>query len=156
MVIPVSKVRHLHPVVWAIVLVAIAAAMTALVLSGGDRESNSDAYLDGRAIRISPKVSGQVITLPVDDDVFVKEGDVLLEIDPADYQAKVDQASAAVATAQNNIDQAKATVLRVDAAVGEAEAPVRAADTETDSLSIWHDCCGATGRIRVPTGWALW
>jgi len=41
-----------------------------------------------------------VIALHVDDNDHVKAGDVLLEIDPADYQAKVDQAAAAVAAAE--------------------------------------------------------
>jgi membrane fusion protein (multidrug efflux system) len=117
-------------VVWAIILVVLASATTAYVLSGGDRQSTGDAYLDGRAVRVSPKVSGQVMALHVEDNVFVKEGDVLLEIDPADYQAKVDQASAAVATAARAVEQTKAAVLRAQAAVGEAEAAARAAGSE--------------------------
>src|SRR5207244_2842225 len=60
----------------------------------------------------------------------VRAGDVLFEIDPADFQAKVDQAAAAVQSAQSSVEQARATVLRVEAGVGEAEAALRVAETE--------------------------
>jgi membrane fusion protein (multidrug efflux system) len=93
-------------------------------------QSTNDAYVEGKIIRISPKVSGQVIALHVDDNQAVKAGEVLLQIDPADYQAKVDQAAAAVQAAESAVEQAKAVVLRADANVGEAEAALRAAQAE--------------------------
>ena len=100
------------------------------IVTVGSRESTNDAYVEGRVVRISPKVSGQVISLRVDDNDAVKAGDLLLEIDPVDYQAKVDQATAAVAAAQSAVEQAKAAVLRAEANVGEAQAAARAAATE--------------------------
>jgi len=127
----VPRSRRPLTMVWVVILlIVIAAATAAFMLLAGDKQSTNDAYLEGRAIRISPRVAGPVIALHVDDNVYVKAGDVLLEIDPADYQAKVDQASAAVATAESAIEQTKAAVLRAEAAVGEAVASVRAADTE--------------------------
>ena len=45
---------------------------------------------------ISPKVAGYVKTLSIDDNQMVKAGNVLLEIDPTDYQIRVDQAQAAL------------------------------------------------------------
>ena len=94
------------------------------------RQSTSDAYVEGHVVRISSKVSGEVVKLHVDDNAQVSRGDVLFEIDPADFQAKVDQAAAAVQSALSNVEQAKATVLRVEAGVGEAEAALRVAETE--------------------------
>jgi len=55
---------------------------------------------------------------------------VLLEIDPADYRAKVDQAAAAVSAAESAVEQARAVVLRAQASIGEAKAAVHAAETE--------------------------
>src|SRR6266496_2843701 len=90
------KQRHPWVVLTTIVLVVIiAAATTSFFVMGGSRQSTNDAYVEGRIIRISPKVSGQVVCLRVDDNDAVKAGDLLLEIDPVDYQAKVDQAEAA-------------------------------------------------------------
>src|SRR5436190_10350772 len=125
------KQRHPWVVLASIVLVVIiAAATTSFFVMGGSRQSTNDAYVEGRIIRISPKVSGQVVSLRVDDNDAVKAGDLLLEIDPVDYQAKVDQATAAVAAAESAVEQAKAAVLRADANVGEAQAAARAAATE--------------------------
>jgi membrane fusion protein (multidrug efflux system) len=116
----------------SIVLVLIIAATTiSFFVVGGSRESTNDAYVEARVVRISPKVSGQVISLRVDDNDVVKAGDLLLEIDPVDYQAKVDQATAAVTASESAVEQAKATVLRAEANVGEAQAAARAAAIES-------------------------
>jgi membrane fusion protein (multidrug efflux system) len=116
---------------------------------GGSRQSTNDAYVEGRIIRISPKVSGQVISLRVDDNDAVKAGDLLLEIDPVDYQAKVDQAIAAVAAAESAVEQAKAAVLRAEANVGEAEAAARAAATEATRRASDYRRYAATGTDGV-------
>jgi membrane fusion protein (multidrug efflux system) len=121
---------------WVVLIVilsmAVIAALTvSTVAESGRSQSTNDAYVEGRIVRISPKVYGQVVALHVDDNQAVKAGDVLLEIDPADYRAKADQATAAVAAAESAVEQAKATVLRTDANVGEAQAALRAAETES-------------------------
>jgi membrane fusion protein (multidrug efflux system) len=113
-----------------VLVVIIAAAAISFFVTGSGHQSTNDAYVEGRVVRISPKVSGQLISLRVDDNDAMKSGDLLLEIDPVDYQAKVDQAVAAVAAAQSAVEQAKAAVLRADANVGEAQAGARAAGTE--------------------------
>jgi membrane fusion protein (multidrug efflux system) len=114
-----------------VVVVAIAAVTASRLVRGGRHPSTSDAYIDGRAVRISPRVSGPVIRLNVDDNTPVKAGDILLEIDPADFQAKVDQARAAVETARAAEEQAEASVLRAEAATGEAAAALSAAGAES-------------------------
>jgi len=64
-------------------------------------ESTDDAYTDGRAIPIAAKVAGYVKVLAIDDNQAVKAGDLLLEIDPADFQL-------ALANAEATVNQAKA------------------------------------------------
>jgi len=124
------KRRHPVLVLGSIVLlVVIAAATVSFVVYGGHLQSTSDAYIEGRIVRISPRVSGPVLHLYVDDNTPVRAGDTLLEIDPADFEAKVDQGAAALAAATSNVEQAKAAVLSADAAVGEAEAAFKAAQT---------------------------
>ena len=67
-------------------------------------ESTDDAQIDGHVNSISPRVSGHVIKLNVDDNQYVQAGTVLVEIDPTDYQVAVERAKAdyadAVAAAQ--------------------------------------------------------
>src|SRR5208283_1859062 len=48
-------------------------------------ESTDDAYTDGRAVRIAPQVSGQVVSLDVTDNQFVRKGQPLIHIDPRQY-----------------------------------------------------------------------
>ena len=57
-------------------------------------QSTDDAFVEGRIISVAPRVSGPVVSLLVDDNQPVKKGDLLLEIDPNDYQVKLDQAEA--------------------------------------------------------------
>ena len=129
-VVQAPKGRRPWIVTVVIVLIAIIAAATvSFFVYGGSLQSTSDAYIEGRIIRISPRVSGPVLHLYVDDNTPVKAGDTILEIDPADYQAKVDQAAAALAAAKSSVEQAKAAVLSADAAVGEAQAALKAAQT---------------------------
>jgi membrane fusion protein (multidrug efflux system) len=64
------------------------------------RITTDDAYVEGSIVIISAKVAGHVAEIHVDDNRAVKAGELLLRIDPRDYQARRDQARAAVAVAQ--------------------------------------------------------
>jgi len=129
---PAAKsLRPWAVLVTAVVIIAVGAVTASYLVRGTSRPSTNDAYVEGRAIRISPRVSGPVVKLNVDDNTRVKAGDILLEIDPADYQAKCDQARAAVSVAESSVQQAEAAVLRAEAAVGEATAALGAAEAET-------------------------
>jgi len=66
--------------------------------------STDDAYVRAHSVLISPKVSGYIAEVPVDDNQPVPAGAVLARIDPRDYQTALDQARANVAAAQANID----------------------------------------------------
>jgi membrane fusion protein, multidrug efflux system len=57
-------------------------------------ESTDDAFIDGHIIQISPKVSGYVVKLLITDNQHVNRGDLLLEIDPRDYEARLAQSRA--------------------------------------------------------------
>ena len=75
-------------------------------LSTQNIEDTDDAYTDGRALTISPKVSGYVVELLVDDNQRVKTGDVLARIDPRDYIVARDQARANLIIAKAQKDAA--------------------------------------------------
>jgi membrane fusion protein, multidrug efflux system len=66
--------------------------------------STDDAYVQAHSVLISPKVSGYISEVPVDDNQSVKAGEVLARIDPRDYQTALDQARANVAAAQASIN----------------------------------------------------
>jgi membrane fusion protein (multidrug efflux system) len=77
--------------------------------------STDDAYTDGNVVTMVPKVSGYVVALYVDDNSRVRKGDLLLKIDPRDYQTSVEQAVAqlALAKAQLKSSQEALTIARV-------------------------------------------
>jgi membrane fusion protein (multidrug efflux system) len=64
------------------------------------RESTDDAQVDGHIVPISPRISGHILSVLVNDNQVVNAGRELVRLDPADYQAAVQQAEAAVTTAQ--------------------------------------------------------
>ena len=66
--------------------------------------STDDAYVQAHSVLISPKVSGYISEVPVDDNQPVKAGQVIARIDPRDYQTALDQARANVAAAQASIE----------------------------------------------------
>jgi membrane fusion protein (multidrug efflux system) len=92
----------------AIVLVAVAG----YVFSG--RVTTDDAQVDCHITAVAPQVPGYVVQLLINDNTPVKEGDVLVQIDPRPYQAELDQAKANldVAEAQANSAKLQITLVR--------------------------------------------
>src|SRR5580698_9863687 len=74
--------------------------------------STDDAYVQAHSVLISPKVSGYISEVPVDDNQSVKAGEVLARIDPRDYQTALDQARANVAAAQASINTLNQQIAR--------------------------------------------
>jgi membrane fusion protein, multidrug efflux system len=92
-------------------------------------QTTNDAYVRAELTRLASRVSGEVLTVGVTDFQRVKAGDLLIQIDPADYQAQVAQSEAAVAAAQavldnlaNQIELQYATIAQAQAARLSAEA----------------------------------
>lgn len=93
-------------------------------------EDTDDAFIDGYVTLIAPRVPGQVTRLLITDNQEVQAGDVLVEIDPRDYEASLAQARADLAAAQSQYDSAMAQVSVNESKVTQAQAAVVAADAE--------------------------
>ena len=91
-----------------VVVLLVAVVGTYYIIYAMNHESTDDAYTTGYVHQISSRVTGNVIELLIVDNQRVKQGDVLLRLDPRDYQVQV-------AKAQANYDRAKADFDRVDA-----------------------------------------
>jgi membrane fusion protein, multidrug efflux system len=63
-------------------------------------ENTDDAEIDGHIYPINARVAGQVIKVNYDDGQVVRKGDVLVQIDPTDYQVALDRAKADYEDAQ--------------------------------------------------------
>jgi len=90
-------------------------------------ESTDDAYTQADNTIISPKIAGYISELLVTDNQVVKAGQLLLRIDPRDYQAAVDQAEADVASAEANIRNIDAQITAQQAVVDQARADIASA-----------------------------
>jgi len=66
----------------------------------GSYESTDDAQIDGHVNAVSARVSGHVVKLNVEDNQYVDQGKVLVEVDPTDYEVAVARARADYADAQ--------------------------------------------------------
>ena len=100
-------------------------------------ESTDDAFIDGHIIQISPKASGYVAKVYVTDNQQVKAGDLIVELDGRDYQARLEQAKAALDAglakqneARTNVSLTRATSA---ASIQQARATVRQARSGVES-----------------------
>jgi len=109
-------------------VVLIAVTIFYYVKFVGPYEDTDDAFIEGYVTFVSPRVSGPVIKLLVTDNQLVKAGDVLVEIDPRDYQTIVDQAAADLVTAKSRVQQAEAQVVVDQAKAEQQKAAVLAAE----------------------------
>ena len=71
-------------------------------------QSTDDAYVETTTVQVAPKVSGEVVAVYITDNQFVKEGDIVAEIDDADYKIKLAQAEAKYERALLNQKNARA------------------------------------------------
>ena len=73
-------------------------------------EDTDDAQVDGDIYSVSSRIQGQVIAVYAKENSEVKKGDLLVEIDPKDYQVALEQAQAQLASAQADYQQATVNV----------------------------------------------
>jgi membrane fusion protein, multidrug efflux system len=115
----------------AIPLLAVLAAFVFIALAtlrwdewvGAARiQTTNDAYVRAEMTRLSSRVAGEVLTVAANDFQHVKAGDLLVQIDPADYEAQVAQAEAGVAAAQAAFDNLANQVELQYATIAQAEA----------------------------------
>jgi len=119
----------LFAVIVALAFVALATLRFDEWVGNAVIQTTNDAYVRSELTRLSSRVSGEVLAVAVTDFQRVKAGDLLIQIDPADYQAQVAQSEAAVAAAQavldnlsNQVELQYATIAQAQAARLSAEA----------------------------------
>ena len=128
---PPSETEEWRKIAGRILSIVLIVAMVALglwVWSIVERHPRTDdAIAQANVIGVAPRVSGQIIKLNVVDNQEVKEGDVLFEIDPADYQLQLENALAAQASLERQIEVARSQDVNLKFQVKAAEAGVEEA-----------------------------
>ncbi len=161
---PVS--RHLARLAIPLLAVLAALAFVALATLRWDEwvgaaviQTTNDAYIKADTTRLSSRVAGEVLKVAVTDFQRVKAGDLLVQIDPADYQAQVAQAEAGVAAAQaafdnlaNQIELQYATIAQGEAQQVSAQAQeVEARQEQERQQSLAQTDAGTRQKLEQAT-----
>lgn len=99
-----------------------------------------DGRIRAEVVQIAPDVSGLVTAVKAEDNQFVRQGDVLLEIDPSRYRLALAQAEANLAQAEADEQAAKANIVAATAAAASRKA----------DYDMYHQ--QAERRVRIPMG----
>ena len=99
-------------------------------------EETEDAQISADISPVIPRVSGYVTEIRVKDNQHVKKGDTLIVLDNRDYKIKLEQAEAALATAQTNLNSARATTSAARANIATSQASVGTIDAQIEAAKI--------------------
>src|SRR5208337_4568998 len=94
--------------------------------------STDDAYVDGTVALVSSRIAGSVTNVYVEDNWTVKEGQLLLTLDPSDNEVRVEQAQA-------QLDRAKQSVDELYAGVDAARSGVTLVESQLKQAKIDYD-----------------
>lgn len=114
----------------ALILVLVAIVVMIYVIWRVDSApSTNDAYVYADTVDVVPEVSGRIVDMAVQDNQLVKQGDVLMRIDPRPYEASLDKAKASlialdkqIMLMQRSVDAQQHGADSVEAAVAKARA----------------------------------
>jgi membrane fusion protein, multidrug efflux system len=131
-------------------MIAIAVTASWWFTEGRYIESTDNAYVQGDIAVLSPRIEGDVAAIKVADNQRVHAGDPLITLDPADWRARLAQATAtaaeataAVQTTERQVAQQQATIEAAQAAIVQAQAEQARATADA----------GRSGTL-VANGWA--
>jgi membrane fusion protein, multidrug efflux system len=124
-------------------LIGLLALLAIMAIAGGtdwwlharNWVSTDDAFIDVHMVQVSPQVAGRVSAVPVHDNQEVQAGQPLVELDPADFQSKLDQAVANQESAAGQLAQARAQLAVAQASVDQARAEVGVAEANATNAA---------------------
>jgi len=140
-----------------VVVVILAAVAVAVWWHGTFSEDTDDAQVNGHLIQVSSRIGGQVLKVDVAENQVVKQGDLIAELDPADYQVAVENAEAQLASAQANAAAANVavpiTTVNTGSSLTAADADVTgtqaAVEQAKNQLQAAHDQVGQAKAANV-------
>ena len=150
---------------WAIPLLSITvvAAFMAVAIVRWDRwigaaavQTTDDASVRAELTGLSARIAGNVVDVAVQDYQHVRAGDLLLRIDPSDYQVAVAQAEAGVAgsrAALQNLDNQvalqRATIAQAEAQLASAQAKaLQAAQEQQRQQDLLRSTFGTRQKVE--------
>ena len=102
-----------------------------------------DGQVRAQVIQITPRVSGPIVELPIKDNQFVKNGDLLFEIDSrtfaanlAEARANLDRARDDIKALEKQVEGGEATVMQYEAQVEAATANITRTEAELERTKV--------------------
>ncbi len=159
-----------------VILILLLGALSGLYyyLANKNIEDTDDAFTDGRAIQVAPRVAGQIVSLDITDNQFVHKGDPLVHIDPRQFINTRDQQQgvldsdraqlagqklgaevaqknfpAALQAAQASLDAAKASLVQRQADFARQKSLPRQATTQQDVDSATSNLQNAQAQVLL-------
>jgi membrane fusion protein (multidrug efflux system) len=106
------------------------------VLNNLGKISTDDAYIEGRIHAVASKIPGTVKLVNIKDNQIVKEGDVLVEIDPVDYELRVKEAKANLDIRNAALEQANYDKVRAETLYNEKVFPKERYEKATTGFNL--------------------
>lgn len=131
-----GKLKRFLILILSVAIVGSAVVLSLFAWDANERHPRTDdGVARANVIGIAPRVSGPIIRINVSDNQLVKGGDLLFEIDPADFQLSVDRAKSALDALDQQIETAKSQDAQLKFQIKAAEAAVRQATAERDQAA---------------------
>src|SRR5579875_3444329 len=141
----------MRSLVGVIVLAAIAWGLY-YFLVGRWYEGTDDAYVNGNVVQITPQIPGTVVSIGADDNDYVREGQVLVKLDPADadYARRKGLAASGAISAEELAHARDALVAAQSAlAAAEGQLAVTNAVVEDTTIASHPDVKAAAAKVRA-------
>jgi membrane fusion protein (multidrug efflux system) len=146
---PGRRHRAKSPALWKPVLLAagglgLALWLGRLAVHAYHYVETDDAYLVGHLHQIGPQIEGQVKEVPVRDNETVKAGDVLVRLNPLEFELAVQKSQAALEQAEATENETRAAAAQADTLVAEAGARVNQAVAQQAQAAAQFDLARLT------------
>ncbi len=109
-IIPRNRPRTLRYLVAAVVVVVLGVVGYFLWTYVNAYETTDDAQIDGHINAVSGRVPGTVIDVQAEDEQYVKAGDILVRLDPRDYEVALAKAQADLGDAEAALESSRIDV----------------------------------------------
>ena len=120
-----------------VILLAVGAmiliAGTVWFISNAGYETTDDAAVEAHVIQVSPKISAHVKAVHFDDNYQVKRGDLIIELDPRDYEVALASAVSNLASAQSKLTESEAQQNVAQAGLGQVKADLSSAQATAEN-----------------------
>jgi membrane fusion protein, multidrug efflux system len=121
-----NKKKKYGFIVLAIVILVGAVTLFFYLRYKATHITTDDAFVDGHIYTIASRVKGRIKAVYAADNQYVKKGDLLVEIDPADFEAKVSEASSGAGAEKAKLSEIKARIAVSRIQISEISANIEA------------------------------